>query len=121
MNAVLLRTHRRGPTRKRPKRLGADKAFSNHRIRRWCHDRGIRASIALPKDQREYALRRRGRLPFFDREVYRGRNIIERLNGWIKHCRAVVTRFDQYARNYLGMVLLAFLRRLVRRYFSDAT
>jgi len=36
----------------------------------------------------------------FDREKYRDRNIIERLIGWLKECRRVLTRFDKKARNY---------------------
>ena len=50
----------------------------------------------------------------FDREKYRDRNIIERLIGWLKECRRVLTRFDKKARNYGGFITMAF----VQRYFK---
>jgi len=50
----------------------------------------------------------------FDREKYRDRNIIERLFGWLKECRAVFSRFEKTAINYAGMVKLAFIQRYFR-------
>jgi len=50
----------------------------------------------------------------FDREKYRGRNMIERLIGWLKECRRVLTRFDKTARNYGGFIKLAFIQRYFR-------
>lgn len=34
--------------------------------------------------------------------------------GWLKECRAVATRYEKLARNYLGLVKLAFLERYLR-------
>lgn len=43
----------------------------------------------------------------FDRPQYRQRNIIERMFGWLKENRRLVTRFDKLANSYAAMVLLA--------------
>lgn len=37
-------------------------------------------------------------LPTFDRPRYRHRNIIERMLGWLKESRRIVTRFDKLAK-----------------------
>ena len=120
MNAVRIPTPGRGRPARRPVRLGADKAFSNQRIRLWCRGHRIRASIPIKADQRRQQLAKRRRLPAFDRGVYRGRNIIERLNGWLKEFRAVATRYDKYARNFLGTVQVALLSRTLRTHFSNS-
>ena len=48
-----------------------------------------------------------GRPPTFDPERYRGRNTVERGFGRFKQWRGIATRYDKYARTYLGGVLLA--------------
>ena len=50
----------------------------------------------------------------FDREAYRDRNIIERLIGWLKENRRIFSRFEKSAKNYLGMLKLAFIHRYLR-------
>jgi len=50
----------------------------------------------------------------FDRESYRDRNIIERLIGWLKESRRVLTRFEKTAKNFLGMIKMAFIHRYLR-------
>lgn len=50
----------------------------------------------------------------FDKEKYRSRNIIERLIGWLKECRAVFARFEKTAINYAGMVKMAIIQRYLR-------
>ena len=39
----------------------------------------------------------------FDRPKYRQRNIIERMFGWLKENRRIVTRFDKLAKSYAAM------------------
>lgn len=55
-----------------------------------------------------------GEDPTFDREAYHGRNVIERLVGWLKECRRVATRFEKLALNYLAMLKWAMVRRCLR-------
>ncbi len=40
----------------------------------------------------------------FDRKVYRNRNIVERVIGWLKECRRVFSRYEKTAVNYSGMI-----------------
>jgi len=47
----------------------------------------------------------------FDREAYRDRNIVERLIGWLKESRRILTRLEKTALNYAGMIKLAFIHR----------
>ncbi len=47
----------------------------------------------------------------FDREVYRDRNVVERLIGWLKESRRVFARFDKTAKNYGGFIKMAFIHR----------
>lgn len=50
----------------------------------------------------------------FDRDAYRRRNIIERLIGWIKESRRIFSRFEKTAKNFGGMLKLAFIQRYFR-------
>jgi transposase len=50
----------------------------------------------------------------WDSEAYRKRNIIERLIGWLKESRRVLTRFEKTAKNYAGMIKMAFIARYLR-------
>lgn len=50
----------------------------------------------------------------FDREAYRRRAVVEQCVGWLKENRAVGTRFDKLAVNYLTMVKLAMIQRYLR-------
>lgn len=57
--------------------------------------------------------------PEFDRELYRRRNVIERLVGWLKECRRVFSRFEKTAVNYAGMVTIAIIQRYLRMFCPD--
>jgi len=50
----------------------------------------------------------------FDRETYHRRAVIEQCVGWLKECRAVGTRFDKLAVNYLATLKLAMIQRSLR-------
>ena len=57
---------------------------------------------------------RDARLIEFDREAYRGRNIVERLIGWLKESRRIFSRFEKTAKNFGGMLKMAFIQRYLR-------
>lgn len=97
---------RRGRPRRRPRRLAGDKGYSYPWIRQWLRRHGIKAVIPTRKDQR--------RRPGFDQEVYRRRNVVERCVNWLKESRALATRFDKLAVNFLATVKLAILQRYLR-------
>jgi transposase len=54
------------------------------------------------------------RLVEFDKQMYRARNIVERLIGWLKECRRVFSRFEKTALNFGGMIKMAFIQRYLR-------
>ena len=55
------------------------------------------------------------RAPSFDRPTYRRRNVVERCINWLKESRALATRFDKLAVNYLATVKLAILQLYLRK------
>lgn len=100
---------RRGRPRCRPVKLAGDKGYSYPRIRAWLRRHGIRAVIPRRKDQRPED----GRVKF-DKETYKRRAVVEQCVGWLKESRAVATRFDKLAVNYLATVKLAMIQRYLR-------
>jgi transposase len=81
--------------------------YSYARVRRSLHRRQIQAVIPIRKDHK--------RRPGFDKEAYRRRNRVERCVNWLKESRALATRFDKLAVNYLATAKLAILQRFLRR------
>ena len=96
----------------RPERLAADKAYSIAWIRAWLRQRRICPVIPYRSDQHPDD-------EAFDSETYRRRSVIECCIGWLKECRRVVTRFEKLAVNYLAILKLAFIQRLLRIVFSN--
>jgi transposase len=54
----------------------------------------------------------------FDREAYRDRNLIERLISWLKESRRIFSRFEKTAKNFGGMIKMAFIQRSMRLCFA---
>jgi transposase len=48
---------------------------------------------------------------------YRKRWLVERFNAWIQNFRRIVVRYEYYAENYEGFVLLGCIVILLRNYF----
>ncbi|MCA9238988.1 MAG: transposase [Planctomycetales bacterium] len=57
---------------------------------------------------------RDARLVDFDKEAYRRRNVVERLIGWLKGIRRIFSRFEKTAKNFGGMITLAFIRQYLK-------
>lgn len=106
----------RGRPRTRPHSLLADKAYSNKAIRRHLRNRRIRAVIPLKADQQAGRRRRgtRGRLPGFDPDAYRQRNVVERAVNKLRATRAVATRYDKRDFVYRGTIDVAAIRIWLR-------
>lgn len=92
-----------------PVAMAGDKAYRADWIDAYLLDRGIRPVIPSKSNEDRTA-----RPVEFNREQYRRRNIVERLIGWLKECRRVLTRFEKRAINYLGMIKMAFIQRYLR-------
>jgi len=92
-----------------PVSLGGDKGYRADWIDKYLLGLGIRPVI--PSKENEY----RGARPVeFDREAYRERNIIERLIGWLKENRRIFSRFEKTAKNFGGMLKMAFIQQYLR-------
>lgn len=107
---VLLRAQRpRRVHRPRwPQRVAGDKGYSYDGIREWLGRHHIAAVIPTRKDQmRDEA---------FDKKTYRRRCRIEQVIGWYKECRALGTRYDKLAVNYVALWLIAVIEKLLRKY-----
>lgn len=88
-----------------PKALAGDKGYSAKRVRAYLASEGIEDVVAYRKDD----LARLSEPPAFDKEKYRRRNVLERLNGWLKERRRTATRYEKLAVNFGAMIRLAFI------------
>ena len=92
-----------------PVALAGDKGYRADWIDEYLLELEIRPVI--PSKANEH---RDVRLVAFDKDAYRHRNIVERLIGWLKECRRVLTRFEKTAVNFVGMIRMAFIHRYLR-------
>lgn len=92
-----------------PVALAADKGYRAD----WIDDYLLALGITpvIPSKANE---NRDARPVAFDKDAYRDRNIVERLIGWLKECRRVFSRFEKTAKNFAGMIRLAFIQRYLR-------
>jgi len=104
-------SHRRRGQRLWPRRLAADKGYSYPRIRRWCRRRRIEATIPTRSDQ--------PRDERFDKTTYRQRHIVEQVVGWYKEYRALGTRYEKLAVNYVALWLVAIMDKALHRLFPN--
>ena len=79
--------------------LIADKGYDADHLRMLLDSRGTIAVIPNKSNRK--------RLFPFDPERYKWRNVVERTNCRIKDFRAIATRYDKLARNFLASVMLA--------------
>ena len=89
-----------------PFALGGDKGYRVNWIDEYLLSLGIKPVI--PSKENET---RADREVQFDKTSYRRRNIIERLIGWLKESRRIHSRFEKTAKNFGGMITLAFIRQ----------
>lgn len=85
----------RGRPRKRCRWLLADKGYDAEALRRYCDRYRMQPLIPLRTMKRKP---KPGLPRLFGRPKYRQRNIIERMFGWLKENRRIVTRFDKLAK-----------------------
>jgi transposase len=107
--------------RRRPARLVGDKAYSTRPIRAWARRHHVQLIVPERVDQIAQRAHRPGRKPHFDREIYRGRNIVERAVGWLKRWRRLATRADKLAVCYHAAVCVVLAARYAALPFSDTT
>ncbi|MEU8998437.1 IS5 family transposase [Streptomyces caniferus] len=96
---------RRGPRRRRPAKLHADKGYDYDHLRRWLRSRGITHRIARKGVESSQRLGRH-------------RWVVERTVSWLAGCRRLHRRYERKAEHFLGFVGIAAAlinyRRLAR-------
>ena len=90
--------------------LIADRAYDSDALRQGLAERGVWANVK--------PVSRRKNRPAFSPFLYRYRNLVERFFNKLKHFRAVATRYEKHAANYLALVKLASVRIWLRAYES---
>jgi transposase len=86
--------------------LLADRAYDSDTLRDMMTARGAWANIK--------PLTHRTDPPAFSPFLYRYRNLVERFFNKLKHFRAIATRYEKRAANYLALVKLASIRIWLR-------
>ena len=86
--------------------LLADRAYDSDALRESLDERGAWANIKPMPNRKN--------VPAFSTYLYRYRNLVERFFNKIKHYRAVATRYDKRADNFLAGVKLASIRIWLR-------
>ncbi|MDZ4821427.1 MAG: IS5 family transposase, partial [Planctomycetota bacterium] len=89
-----------------PSALGGDKGYRADWIDEYLLGLGIEPVIPSKENEDRDA-----RPVPFDKQAYRRRNIVERLIGWLKESRRIFSRFEKTAKNFGGMLTLAFIRQ----------
>lgn len=84
----------------------ADKAYDSDRLIAALQARGIGAVIPPRSNRREQRA--------YDAYVYKARHLVEQFINRIKHYRRVATRYEKTAAHFLGFVLVAAIKDLLR-------
>jgi transposase len=82
-----------------PRRLLADRAYDANSLRDELVQRGIKPVIP-PNPTRKHPHR-------YDKQAYKGRNVIERMFCRLKDWRRIATRYDRNLHTFLSAVALA--------------
>lgn len=85
---------RRGPRRRRPDKLHADKGYDYDHLRRWLRQRRIRHCIARKGIESSQRLRCH-------------RWVVERTVSWLAGCRRLHRRYERKAEHFLAFVGIA--------------
>ena len=81
------------------------------RIRQWCRRRRIEAVIPTRANQPQNK--------HFNKATYRQRHIVEQVVGWYKEYRALGTRYEKLAVNYVALWLVAIMDKALHRLFPN--
>ncbi len=88
---------------------GGDKGYRADWIDAYLLELGIEPVIPSKENEDRAA-----RPVEFDKAASRRRNISERLIGWLKESRRIFSRFEKTAKNFGGMLTLAFIRQYLQ-------
>lgn len=99
---------RRGPRRRRPGKLHADKAYDQAELRVWVRDRGIAVRIARKGIETSEKLGRH-------------RWVIERTLAWLTGYRRLTLRYERHASHFLAFLTLAATITCYKKLAKHAT
>jgi transposase len=85
---------RRGPRRRKPAKLHADKAYDQAELRDWVHNRGIGVRIARKVIESS-------------KKLGKHRWVIERSIAWLFGYHRLTIRYDRYAHHFCAFLTLA--------------
>ena len=105
LNSIPFSIHRKS---KRPKSIAGDKAYSAKATRTYLTRKGI--VDVIPRRANETQQTR------FRKALYKKRNIVERVIGWLKEDRRIATRYEKTVQNFLAMATIAAIRLILKRY-----
>ncbi len=91
----------RGRPRRKPGRVVGDKSYASRAVRLYLRRKGIRYTIPHKNNERH------GRKAKFDKDIYKLRNIVERLFNRLKQFRRIATRYEKRSENYKAMLTIA--------------
>jgi transposase len=111
-----------GRPRNRPERVVADKAYSHPSTRAALRARGI--AFTSPERSDQIAHRKAkgsagGRPPACDRQIYAGRNVVERCFARLKQFRALATRYAKRVAYYRSEIIIAAIVLWLRADLQD--
>jgi len=92
--------------------LLADRAYDSNALRQAMTAQGAWACVKPMPGRKDP--------PAFSPFLYRYRNLVERFFNKIKHYRAIATRYEKHAENYLALLKLAAIRIWLRAYEAVA-
>lgn len=107
---IIVPRHGGGRPRTTPDAVIADRAYSNGITRHMLRRRGVTAVIPQKRDELAARARRGragGRPPHLNAEIYKGRNVVERLFALLKQWRGLATRYDKLAVTYRAAIVLS--------------
>ena len=79
--------------------LIADKGYDSDRLREALAERGVKSCIPGRAKRKEPII--------YDTELYKSRNLIERLFGRLKDCRRIATWYDRCAHTFFSAICIA--------------
>lgn len=99
---------RRGPRRRKPRKLHADKAYDHAELRTWVRDRGIIVRIARKGIETSTKLGKH-------------RWVIERSIAWLFGYRRLTIRYERYANHFSAFLTLAAALTCYKKLRKEAT
>lgn len=95
--------------------LNADAGFDCKALREDCSRMDIAANIA---DNKRNEHGQNDNYVYFDEQLYKRRNVIERANAWIDSYKALLIRFETNTSTWVALHLLAFSIMFIRKIYK---